>query len=115
MIRQGKQEGWLKLPTSALRPWAEFNGVTFNAIRCGEIPGQQNRGSGVIASRALKGGNELPLMVIPRDLVLSLDRVEQQAKADRYLRELLEALGDYSRVRHLPLSLCVICSQEAAF
>jgi hypothetical protein len=95
MIRRGKQEGWLSLPNSALRPWAQLNGIALDGISVGSIP---ERGSGVVAIRALKGGDEGPLMVIPGDLILSLERVEMQAKSDQHLRTVLEALGDYARV-----------------
>jgi hypothetical protein len=98
MIRRGKQEGWLSLPTSAIRPWAQLNDIAFDGINVGSIPGLPERGSGVIAARDLNGGNEGPLMVIPRDLVLSLERVEIQAKADGYLKDVLEATGHYGRV-----------------
>jgi hypothetical protein len=95
MIRRGRKEGWLKLPISALRPWAEFNGVTFNAIKCEQVAGS---GSGVVADRDLEGGDEGPLMIIPRELVLSLERVKLQALADKYLNEVLIALGDFAMV-----------------
>ncbi|KAF2424908.1 SET domain-containing protein [Tothia fuscella] len=94
MIRRGKREGWLNLPPSAVRPWAGLNGVTFDGVKIGSIAG---RGTGVVASRVLKGGNEGPLMVIPGDLILSLERVELQAKSDQKLQELLSTLGDYAR------------------
>jgi hypothetical protein len=41
-------------------------------------------------------------MTIPRDLVLSRERVELQAKSDNYLRELLDALGEVGRVSEFP-------------
>jgi hypothetical protein len=98
MIRDGKREGWLKWPSSALQPWAELNGVKFEGISVGSVPGQPDRGTGVVAARTLQGGNEGPLMVIPGDIVLSLERVELQAKADKHLHDLLEVLGEYARV-----------------
>lgn len=99
MIRRGKKEGWLNWPSTALRPWAELNGVKFDGISVGSVPGLPDRGTGVVAARSLKGGDEGPLMVIPGDLVLSLERIELQAKSDKYLREALEALGEHARVR----------------
>lgn len=98
MIRRGKQDGWLNLPSNALRPWAELNGVSFDGVNVGQIPGSPDKGCGVVAAKNLKGGDGGLLMVIPRDLVLSLKGVELQAKADKHLRELLDALGDYARV-----------------
>ena len=98
MIRRGRSEGWLKLSTSALRPWAEFNDVRFNAVSVGPLPGFEHRGSTVIAERDLVGSNEEPLMIIPRDLVISLEAVRVHAKSDQHLREVLDALDDFGRV-----------------
>jgi len=101
MIRRGKKEGWLKLPVSSLQPWAQFSGVVFNGVKCDEIPGS---GSGVMADRDLKGGDEEPLMVIPRELVLSLDQVKLYALSNQDLNEVLVALGDFARVSALFVS-----------
>lgn len=95
MIRRGRKDGWLKLPISSLQLWAKFNGVTFNGIKCDEISGA---GSGVVADYDLKGGDEGPLMVVPRELVLSLERVKLYALSDQDLNEVLFALGDFARV-----------------
>lgn len=97
MIRRGRAEGWLRLPISAFKPWADLNGVTLNGIRVGLLPGYEDRGSTIIAERALSDGED-PLMVVPRDLVLSLEGVQNHARSDRNLQELLSALGDYGRV-----------------
>lgn len=40
--------------------------------------------------------DETPLMTVPAHLVLSLENVWIYAKSDRYLKEVLEAVGDYS-------------------
>ncbi|TID18318.1 SET domain-containing protein [Venturia nashicola] len=100
MIRRARQSGHLTLPISSLQPWAQFNGVTFNGIKCDSIPGS---GSGVVADRDLKGASEedgsgeAPLMTIPKELVLSLERVKMFALADRDLSEVLEAMGEFGR------------------
>jgi hypothetical protein len=100
MIRKGKNEGWLKWPSAALWSWAKLNGVKFDGINVGSIRGLPERGTGILAARALKGGEEGPLMVIPSNLVLSLEQVEIQAKSDKHLQEILGALGEYARVRN---------------
>jgi hypothetical protein len=38
------------------------------------------------------------LLEIPSDLVLSLETVQNYAKSDRYLHEVLEAVGNFGRV-----------------
>jgi hypothetical protein len=98
MIRRGREEGWLKLPISSLQPWAQFNGIIFNGIKCDEISGS---GSGVVADRDLQGGNEGLLMVIPRELILSLEQVKLYALSDKDLNEVLVALGEFARVSSL--------------
>ena len=99
MIRSGRQEGWLKQPIEALPTWAEFNGVTFNGIKIGTLPGLEHQGSTVIAERDLHGGTEQPLMVVPRELILSRENIGVLAKADQHLKELLDAVGDFAYVR----------------
>lgn len=98
MIVQGKTDGWLSLPIDTLPIWAAFNNVQFNAIKIGPIPGLEHRGSTVVAKRQLQGGHEDPLMTIPRDLILSLERIQEHAKADSDFRAVLEGLGDFGRV-----------------
>lgn len=82
----------------ALKPWADLNGVAFNNVSVGPLPGLEHRGSAVVAERDLDGDNNEPLMTIPRDLVLSLDGVRLYAKSDKHLRQLLEVLGDFGMV-----------------
>lgn len=98
MIRRGRTEGWLKQPVDALPTWATFHGVHFNGVKVGPLPGYEERGSTVIASKALQGGNAEPLLVVPKELIISLQRIELIAKADHHLRELLDALGGFGRV-----------------
>ncbi|KAL1619888.1 hypothetical protein SLS54_006487 [Diplodia seriata] len=97
LIARGRAEGWLRLPVSALRVWADVHDVTFQGITVGPLPGFELRGSTVIADGTLSAGNAEPLMIIPRDLVLSLEAVRMHAKADQRLREVVDALADFGR------------------
>ncbi|KAL1626039.1 hypothetical protein SLS56_007013 [Neofusicoccum ribis] len=97
IIARGRSEAWLKLPVAALKPWADLNDVTFNAITVGPLPGFEQRGSTVIAAEDLSAGNAEPLMIIPRDLVLSQEAVRLHAKSDQHLREVLDALAEFGR------------------
>lgn len=77
--------------------WAEFHGVRFNSIKVGPLSGFEDRGSTVIADRNLNGGQEEPLMVVPKELILSRQNIELYAKSDAHLRELLDSLGEFAR------------------
>ncbi|KAL6708561.1 hypothetical protein ACN47E_002542 [Coniothyrium glycines] len=97
MIRRGRTEGWLKQPIDTLPRWAAFHGVTFNGINIGPLPGFENRGSTVIADHTLEGGIAEPLIVVPKELILSRENIDLFAKSDRHLQNLLDALGDFGR------------------
>ena len=98
MIQRGRKEGWLKEPIDALPRWAKFHGVEFNGVKVGPLPGFEERGSTVIADRKLEGGKVEPLLVVPKDLIISRLNIELLARSDRHLREVLEAIGDFGRV-----------------
>lgn len=98
MIRDGKIQGWLSLPVDSLPAWATLNDVSFDGVSIGPLPGKEDRGSTVIAKRSLKGGLEPPLMTIPRDLILSLERIHQHAKSDSDFRAVLDGLDEFGRV-----------------
>lgn len=92
-----------RLPVEALPTWARLNGIKFNDIGFEKL----ENGSGIVA-KADKGydaqgeGAEntgpVILMSVPPDMILSLDLVHDYAKSDPYLREVLEAMGDFGRV-----------------
>ncbi|CAN9185457.1 unnamed protein product [Alternaria sp. RS040] len=97
MIRRGRTEGWLKESIDVLPTWATFNGVKFNGVKVGPLPGYEDRGSTVIADKKLQGGAAEPMLVVPKELIISRQNIELLAKADHHLREILEALGDFGR------------------
>lgn len=97
MIRRGKTQGWLQLPPQALLPWAMLNEVSFNNV----IPGTTaDKGGGLLAKDDLNSGDDASrlLLTVPRDLILSLERVQQHAKVDKDFREVLESLKDFGTV-----------------
>ncbi|OAL44570.1 SET domain-containing protein [Pyrenochaeta sp. DS3sAY3a] len=97
MIKRGRTEGWLKQPIEALPRWATFHGVAFNGVKVGPLPGFEDRGSTVIAQHDLGDGIVEPLLVIPKELIISRQNIELFAKSDRQLHELLESLEDFGR------------------
>lgn len=105
MIRRGKTEGWLSAPTERTEEWAKFNGAVFNGVRVGRMKGLEDHGSTIISTQEFGPNAEEPLMIVPRDLVLSLELVESYAKSDEVVRKLLAALGEFGRVSFPALSL----------
>ena len=97
MIRRGKSEGWLRLPQGAFLAWASVNDVSFDCTIPGAIPG---RGGALLAKENTNTDNDWSnvLLTVPRDLILSLERVQEHAKVDRDFRKLLESLGDSGKV-----------------
>jgi len=99
MIREGKENGWLQLPVNALQSWAVLNNATLDGVTFGPLTGFEQHGSTVIAKRRLTNDDiTTPLMIVPRDLVLSKERVHEHAKYDRDFREVLDKLDDFGRV-----------------
>lgn len=84
-----------KLPVSAIPAWAKVNGISLNGVTISQLTG--DRGLGVVGDGGNSDGTG-PLMLVPADLILSVQNVFIFAKSDQYLREVLEASGDYSRV-----------------
>ena len=75
-----------------LRAWAHFNDVKlFEASIEACIIGDDgnDKGGGLLASA--EHGPGQPFLAVPLELVLSKERVEQCAKADQHLKELIEA------------------------
>lgn len=86
---------WEVLPIDNLGPWARLNNVEFNGVKVCALPG--SKGSGVIATTE-KSESDALLMSVPQEVVLSLDNVWIYSKSDRDLLQVLEAVGEYSRV-----------------
>lgn len=98
MIIEGKTEGWLHLPIETLPTWAAFNNVLFHRIKVGPQKGREDRGSTVVARQSLHDSDEGPLMTVPKDLILSLERIQEHAKSDSDFRTVLEGLSEFGRV-----------------
>ncbi|KAL8917877.1 MAG: hypothetical protein Q9208_007700 [Pyrenodesmia sp. 3 TL-2023] len=82
------------LPSSALQIWADLNGIHLNGVKVGQISGR--RGLGVIAAiEGLQG--PATVMTVPSHLILSLENVWIYAKSDSHLKEVLNAVGEYSQ------------------
>ncbi|KAI5293624.1 hypothetical protein KEM52_005375 [Ascosphaera acerosa] len=79
-----------------LQDWAALAQTTFNGIKVvRDHAVQDGKGSAVLASEDVPSpdGSRV-LMKVPRDLVLSRDRVREYAKSDATLKEILDCLGE---------------------
>ena len=83
------------LPIEKLNLWAQLNGVEYNGVKINSVP--NGRGSGVVTTTE-KSVEDALLITVPQDLVLSLENVWVYAKSDKHLQQVLEAVGEYSRV-----------------
>jgi hypothetical protein len=97
MIRRGRKEGWLRFPISRLEPWAKFVGVYFDGIKVGSRSGYEHLGSSIIAKRRLEISS-VPLVTVPRELIISLETIQTYAKRCQPLSHILEALGEFGQV-----------------
>ena len=83
------------LPVGNLAAWARLNNVEFNGAKVGSL--DEEKGSAILAiSESSQSGQVL--IRVPQELVLSLENVWIYAKSDRHLSQVLEAIGDFSRV-----------------
>lgn len=94
------------LSLESLPAWLRLNGIFVQGIEVQKVGSDQHgadKGSAIIATEAKTSreddANPTVLLRVPRDLVLSLETVHNHAKTDRYLRDVLEAVGDFGRVR----------------
>ena len=87
----------LYLPIEQLSAWAKLNGVMFHGCEAKRITADGIAcGSGLFATAAHEE-HEI-LVSVPQEIVLTPDRVEQHAKLDKHLREVLAACGEFGRV-----------------
>ena len=97
----------LTLPITALPVWAKLNGIEFDGVGIERLTDDGvDKGSAVVARKQFPVTEENePLMLVPRDMILSLEAVWNYAKSDKHLREVLEAMGDYARVIEMSRAL----------
>lgn len=82
------------LPPTALYSWAELNNIVLNGVTISQVP--NGRGLGVVATAKSFDENAV-LMAVPPQLILSLETVWIYAKSDPQLKEVLDAVGEYSQ------------------
>jgi len=83
-----------QLPITALTTWSKLNDVNFLDIRVQDLGG--SKGFGLVAERALSSKDtfDIPtLLIVPHDLILSAETVEEHAKVVQHFRQLLDVAG----------------------
>ncbi|KAH8698545.1 SET domain protein [Talaromyces proteolyticus] len=97
------------LPLEVLPAWASLNGIKLHGIKFAKL----DNGSGIVATEdqqsSLDDEEARILMTVPPDMVLSLAVVHDYAKSDRYLREVLEATGDFGRTARGAILIFLLC------
>lgn len=83
-----------QLPITALPAWCKLNDVSFLDVSIQELG---TKGYGIAAEKALSSEKEtfdIPaLLLVPKDLILSREFIDEHAKVDQHFRQLLEATG----------------------
>lgn len=83
----------------SLPAWARLNGVSVSSIAFRRLQSDgTDKGSAIVAEGKQDSSSKDVLLQIPSDLILSLEAVDTYAKSDRYLREVLEAVGGFGKV-----------------
>jgi hypothetical protein len=91
MFVEGKIDGWLSIELPELLSWASDNGIQLqNAIIGPSVLG----GSGVFASKKTDINESFPLITIPPSMILSKSRIEELAKQDVHLQQVLDSVED---------------------
>ncbi|KAL3479784.1 hypothetical protein BJX99DRAFT_61385 [Aspergillus californicus] len=86
------------LSIDALTPFARLYGISVHGISFGKLSAEDgtDKGGAIIATEK-KQSEEDVLLKVPSDLVLCLEMVQDRAKYDRHLREVIEAVGDFGK------------------
>ena len=87
------------LPLEALQAWSHFNGIRLLGVSVEPhilAKDGTDKGGGLQSTKDHGPGE--PLLAVPLELVLSKERVEQCAKSDKQLKELVEATASIFQV-----------------
>ena len=83
-----------QLPITALPAWCKLNDVNFLDIKITDH--EDPKGFGLVTECTLSSKDtfDIPtLLIIPHDLILNAEAVEEYAKVDHHFRQLLDAAG----------------------
>ena len=88
-----------RLPISALPAWCKINNVSLFDVDVQDLGSQ---GYGITTTRALSSSSsssseersDIPtVLLVPNDLVLSREFIDEHAKVDQHFRQLLDVAG----------------------
>jgi hypothetical protein len=82
-----------QLPIEALPAWCKLNDVTFLDTTVKNLGA---KGFGLVTERTLSSKDVFDsptLLLIPNDLVLSAEAVEEHGKVDHHFKQLIDAAG----------------------
>ncbi|GAB1193592.1 hypothetical protein APSETT444_002813 [Aspergillus pseudonomiae] len=97
------------LPIETLSAWTRLNGISVDGVTFRKLRTEEGIDKGCAIVATGEKGNQSSetgesdaeaLLRVPSDLILSLRLVENHAKSDRYLREVLDAVGDFGRITY---------------
>jgi hypothetical protein len=83
-----------ELPITALPAWSKLNDVNFLDIDVNDLGG--SKGFGLATERALSSKDTFDtptLLIIPHDLILSAEAIEEHGKVDKHFKQLLDVAG----------------------
>ncbi|THD00520.1 hypothetical protein EYZ11_000084 [Aspergillus tanneri] len=94
------------LPVGTLPSWTKLNGIIVNGVAFQKLQTEDvvDKGTAIVATEDTSSedaeaneSDSIVLLSIPSDMILSLQSVENHAKSDHHLREVLDAVGDFGR------------------
>lgn len=109
------------LPLQSLPAWARLNGIVTNGVAFQNLSSSESdtdKGNAIVATeeKSSHENDSLPqvLLQVPRELVLSLETVQDYSKSDQDFREVLEACGGFGRVCFVFIlhTLAVTCTDK---
>lgn len=92
------------LPITALPAWSKLNDVVFYDIDVQDLGSE--KGYGLVTSRALSSKDvyDVPaLLIVPYDLILGSEAVDEHGKVDPHFKQLLEVFGGKVSVKKEPV------------
>ena len=83
-----------ELPITALPGWSKLNDVNFLDIKVEDLGDSKGLGLATERNLSSKDTFDIPtLLIIPHDLILSAEAIEEYSKIDQHFKQLLDVAG----------------------